>query len=120
MTRSTCLPHKGGSDIQFHVKAATSLSEIVRHYGIPGIDAPGNRTIGQYLEQALDGSPLTGDRVSHGAIDLVVASLNEAGGIETVGLVIDDEDPGIGAIIAQILQKGLARLKRFGPQKQTP
>jgi len=109
-----------GSDIQFHVKAATSLSEIVRHYGIPGIDAPGSRTIGQYLEQAFDGSPLTGDRVTHGTIELVVASLNEAGSIETVGVVIDDEDPGIGAIIAQILQRGLARLKHFGPQRRAP
>lgn len=98
------------TDIQFHLKASTTLSQIARQYQIARLDQSDERTLGEYLDKAFDGSPVSGDRVSLGEIDLVVVAVNEAGAIDTVGLVFQDADPGTGILIAQMLRRGMARL----------
>lgn len=54
-----------------------------------------------------------GDRVSIGDVDLVVCALDDAGGVGTVGIVIGEEDPGAGALVADLLRRAGARLGTF-------
>jgi potassium/hydrogen antiporter len=105
------------TDIQFHLNATTKLSELARQYEIPRLDKTDERTIGDYLDNAFDGAPVSGDRMSIGEVDLVVTALNEAGAIESVGLVFHDADPGTGVLIAQLLRRGLAGVLRLRGSK---
>lgn len=94
------------SDIQFRVKGATKMADLVRQYGLEDVDASEGVTAGQFLERSFNGSPVVGDRVSIGEVDIVVCALDDAGGVGTVGIVIGEEDPGAGALAADLLRKG--------------
>lgn len=101
------------SDIQFRVKGATKMTDLVRQYGLEDVEAGEGVTAGQFLERSFNGSPVMGDRVSIGDVDLVVCALDDAGGVGTVGIVIGEEDPGAGALVADLLRRAGARLGTF-------
>jgi len=101
------------SDIQFRVKGATRMADLVRQYGLEDIDASEGVTAGQFLERSFSGNPVVGDRVSAGAVDIVVCALDDAGGVATVGIVIDEEDPGAAALAVDLLRRAGARLGAF-------
>jgi len=100
------------SDIQFRLKGSTKISDIIRQYGIDLPEQAKGLTAGEFLDQALDGNPVSGDRLSVGDIDLVVCSLDEAGNVATVGIVIDEEDPGTGALMLDLARRILGRARR--------
>nr|WP_083758996.1 MULTISPECIES: potassium/proton antiporter [Hyphomonas] len=98
------------SDIQFRVKGATKMSDLVRQYGLEGIDTSDAVTASQFLDRSFDGKPVLGDRVTIGDVDIVVCALDDAGGVGTVGIVIGEEDPGAGALMADLVRRGGARI----------
>ncbi len=98
------------SDIQFRVKGATKMSDLVRQYGLEDIDASDGISAGQFLERSFGGNPVMGDRVTIGEVDIVVCALDDAGGVGTVGIVIGEEDPGAGALMADLLRRGGERI----------
>ena len=98
------------SDIQFRVKGATKMSDLIRQYGLEDIDAGEGISAGQFLERSFGGNPVMGDRVTIGEVDIVVCALDDAGGVGTVGIVIGEEDPGAGALMADLLRRGGARI----------
>ena len=106
------------SDIQFRVKGATKMSDLVRQYGLEDVDAAEGQTAGQYLERAFDGNPVVGDRVSAGDVDIVVCALDDAGGVGTVGIVIGEEDPGFGALMADLTRRAGARAGKLLRKRQ--
>src|SRR5690606_27601045 len=97
------------SDIQFRVKGATKMSDLVRQYGLEGIDTSDAVTASQFLDRSFDGKPVLGDRVTSGDVDIVVSALDDGGGVGTVGIVIGEEDPGAGALMADLVRRGGAR-----------
>lgn len=117
------------SDIQFRVKGSTKMSDLVRQYGLEDIDASDGVTAGQFIDRSFDGAPVVGDRVSIGDVDIVVCALDDAGGVGTVGIVIGEEDPGAGALMADLLRRGgeqvagLVRRRKVaagGPAESSP
>ena len=106
------------TDIQFRVKGSSKMADLVKQYGLTDVDVPEGMTAGQYLERAFDNNPVTGDRVTIGEVDLVVHTLDEAGGVGTVGIVINEEDPGAGALVADILRRGWESVKALRPGKR--
>lgn len=101
---------KAETDIQFRVKGSAKMADLIRQYGLEQIEVAEGMTAGQFLEKAFDGNPVTGDRVAIGEVDLIVGALDEAGGVASVGIVIDEEDPGTGALVADLLRRGWARV----------
>ncbi|MFN4185169.1 MAG: potassium/proton antiporter [Hyphomonas sp.] len=101
------------SDIQFRVKGATKMSDLVRQYGLEDLDVSDGMTAGQFLDRSFDGNPVLGDRVTIGDVDIVVCALDDAGGVGTVGIVIGEEDPGARALMADLMRRGGGRLAGF-------
>jgi cell volume regulation protein A len=56
--------------------------------------------------------------VSAGDVDIVVCSLDDAGGVGTVGNVIREEDPGFGALMADLMRRAGARAGRLVRKRQ--
>ncbi|MFN7054835.1 potassium/proton antiporter [Hyphomonas sp.] len=99
-------------DVQFRVKGSVRMTELSRLYGIEVPDGSEGLTAAQFMEQALDGNPVSGDRLTLGELDLVVCGLDEAGGVASVGLVISEEDPSTGALMADLARRVLAGARR--------
>lgn len=106
------------SDIQFRVKGSARMTDLIKQYGLDDVEGHEGLTAGQFLDQAFDGNPVTGDRVSIGDVELVVCALDEAGDVGTVGIVISEEDPGTGALIAGMLSQAWQKLSALRPGRR--
>ncbi|WP_225908043.1 potassium/proton antiporter [Hyphomonas sediminis] len=106
------------SDIQFRMKGSTRMTDLIKQYGLDDVEGHEGLTAGQFLDQAFDGNPVIGDRVSIGDVELVVCALDEAGDVSTVGIVIGEEDPGTGALIADMLSQAWKKLNALRPGRR--
>ena len=72
----------------FALNPATTMGELEQEYGLSlGLDAA--VTLGDHLTQAFSGRPAPGDRLSLGAVELVVRALGEAGEVSEIGMALE-------------------------------
>jgi potassium/hydrogen antiporter len=72
----------------FALRPETSVGELEHEYGLSlGLDP--EVTLGEHLMRTFHNQPAPGDRLALGSVELVVRSLDEAGGIAEIGLAIE-------------------------------
>lgn len=96
-------------DVQFQVKGQTPVAELESLYNFE-TEAEDGMTIGDYLHTVFQGEPVEGDRTGFEQLDLVVTGLDEAGKITSIGLAINEPDPGMSGAVADLVGRGLRRI----------
>lgn len=72
----------------FILRPEVTAGNIEREYGVSlGVDA--DTALSELLMRELQNRPVPGDRLTYGALDLVVRSLTDKGEIAEIGLVVD-------------------------------
>lgn len=73
----------------FVVDGHAPLADLVTLYGIPATEKD-HETIAHFLESEFSGTPIVGDRLHIGLLDLIVKTLDDEGHITRVGIAIED------------------------------
>lgn len=100
-------------DADFTLKPDALMRDIAAQYGLAGVDSKSGETLGAYLDRAFDGQVMIGDQHSLGAVDLVVAGLDDAGKVSSVGLIVDPYVPKLRALAARMRESAARALRRL-------
>jgi cell volume regulation protein A len=97
----------------FSFEGAARLGELARQYSLSGLARDDDMTVAQYLEREFSGTPVVGDRLSLGAVDLIVSKLDDDGGVSRVGLIVDPTVKARATTAAMIVNGVRGVLRRF-------
>ncbi len=97
---------------EFVVNCRHTIGELAENYSIPIVPFDPRQTIDEVIRSRLGGAVEIGDRVGLGDIELVIRQVDDAGNIESVGLVVQPVSPKPERIWVFLnARKLIARLK---------
>jgi len=111
--------HPGGVDEALHfgdflIDGAAGLCALAAQYGFAAPPDAAEATVADALAREFSGAPQVGDRVSFGAIDLIVHSLDTEGRVARAGVIVDPaerRDRSLAARAARRIRFALRRLR---------
>jgi len=98
----------------FALSPEADLAGLARTYGLELRVGEAAKTVGEFLTRELNGPPELGDRVSLGAVDLVVRALDDGGAISEIGLSLEPAYPPsreLGLRIERMLRSARSRMR---------
>ncbi len=107
----------------FMISGGAPLHGLVQQYALPALPYDDVMTISDFLEREFSGKPIVGDRLSVGPIDLVVNTIDDAGGVDKVGIITDpavNPERRIARHAAEWIRARLHRLRKRRSNRAEP